>query len=290
MPDLFKEWNENILWLYKYVFAVIPGFLGITLPQINELLDDYRRRLIQSGYSERTYLYVKGEIARELGDFAVGNECLDRAMQLKRDRQSDCKACERNYLASTYFEVGDWQRCIDHAQPILQGDERCTSVPAPVPARTLGYSALAYIHLGRLEEANLALERCIELTNNPRFVAQSGHCLEAAARLSRFSLGIDLLEMRLRWALESTTYLNKLSFYSRAIYFLSLVVNREDVPLRLNQLPSGCQNEWASSVAKWLEQESSDLALAVDRRNGNTHWSQLSLRMKEGATPLLVAK
>src|SRR5207245_2027308 len=112
-------------------------------------LADLARRFERNGASFRPVHQHRCKAARELGDREQVLAALVQWQKARPDRLSDCRACDRNSLVSTYIFLGQDRRALRSAQPILNGKYACAHVPYVTYAHVL----LPLARLGRFDEA-----------------------------------------------------------------------------------------------------------------------------------------
>lgn len=276
----FLSHLDTVLWKYKFVLGSIAEFPEMKLEQIERALLDYKRRLEEAGYSDRNYHYMRAQVHSELGRAQEAKSTLPEIMAMKRDGQSDCRACETNFESELNFDLQDWKGCLERGATILSGRARCASVPG----RSLGFLSVALWREGKLEEAEHCLTWGLRITEgNAMYLAATAEYLESCARLEEFELGIRVLETRIAWALESYQARKKLILYARAALFLGAALKKNgEFRVRLPVLPNGCPGESASEVRDWLTGESMTLAKRFDERNGNGFFTEDVARILSG--------
>ncbi|MBP1990445.1 hypothetical protein [Paenibacillus eucommiae] len=208
--------SSSLLWSYKWILSKSTCFPDITRNQIEELLEDFRKRYRKHGYSDRTYYYYRFRIAMDTGylDEAASHYAVFSATD--RDYMSDCEACEQNQIVRYMVLLGEDEHALKMAAPILSGKMSC----AEVPHVTLSKVLLPLHHLGREEEAKNSQRKGYRLIKGNR-----DFLVNVAEHIAYLSLtsplkGLELLEKHMAEALDHEDPLDQMLFHLQAAALL----------------------------------------------------------------------
>jgi tetratricopeptide (TPR) repeat protein len=268
----FAERENPLLWRYKYVIQSLPEFPQVSRAQMRASVGDFQERLKRGGYSARTGLYLENKIALGCGDLAAVRELSSRWPDLKRDGISDCHACEMDTDVHNQCMIGQYQECLDRAEPLLKGQLSC----AEVPHITLPHVAHADFHLGKMKDAKAAALEALRLIGgNADLIAAKARVLEVYVLMREWSAGLTLLERELPLLERSESVLEKLRFQLAAVALLEHVLRADpnaalhlsDAFVRKNSLA----DTRARTLFEWLTPEVKNLTGVFDARNGNSY-------------------
>ncbi|GGG14136.1 hypothetical protein GCM10010912_68210 [Paenibacillus albidus] len=269
--DLFD--NYQLLWSYKWILDKVACFPDIPREQIDNLLDDMKKRYAELGYSERTYCFYKAVLLMQYGELEEAGRYLDQFQSLDRDEMSDCEACEQNRLIDYEVLLGRDERTLRVAEPILSGQMSCGEVPHV----TLSTVLMPLYRLGRQEEADKLQRKSYRLVKgNNDFLLQIGENIRYLALTDPFR-GLELFEKHLSQALDHENPWDQMMFSAYASTLFSRL-KQETVAFQVKLPASFPHPEFASDVVR-LEQHFLQEALAtadrLDRRNGNSYYGSL---------------
>jgi hypothetical protein len=277
-PQKFPEFQ--LFWRYKWICEGLSKFPQVPREQIQATLMDFADRYQRSGRSLRPFFQLKTIAAIIMNDHAEAIEYEQKWRETERDYSySDCPACELDWKIKFLIYIGDYNRSLTEAKPIVQGNMHC----AEIPHHTLAALLLPLLKLGRIDEAMEYHRKGYPMVakNRDFLLSVSEHLLFLVVT-NDLAKAIGLLEKHLHWALEPVEPWSQFYFY-RASYFLlkSLQEGSENtVKLILPRsfslyAPDGCYD--ISLLVNWFSQAAQDLATRFDRRNGNDYYlSQLS--------------
>lgn len=276
-PQKFPEFQ--LLWKYKWICEELPKFPQVSREQMQATLIDFADRYQRSGKSLRPFFQLKTIAAIIMNDRSEAIEYERKWMETERDYYNDCRACELDWKIKFLIYIGDYDRALTEAAPIVQGTLRC----AEIPHHTLAALLLPLLKLGRIDEAMEYHRKGYQMVakNRDFLISVSEHLLFLVAT-NNLAKAVGLLEKHLQWALEPVEPRSQFYFY-RASYFLvkSLQDGSEStVKLILpRSFPlysqDGCYD--ISLLVNWFSQAAQDLATRFDRRNGNDYYlNQLS--------------
>jgi len=96
-PGMFSE--TDILYEYKWLAGVIFGNLDISVNQMDDILDDFRKRLLKNGYTSREYFNIKINQSLFKGESILAREYLE----LRDKEEIDNMSFWANDLITTIY-------------------------------------------------------------------------------------------------------------------------------------------------------------------------------------------
>ncbi|HEX8748891.1 MAG TPA: hypothetical protein VF717_17080 [Pyrinomonadaceae bacterium] len=278
-PEHFWEWK--ILWRYKWMVNVICDFPQISKEQIYEMLDDMERRFRQTGRGLRAVYKYRYRTERFFGNRQEALRYYELAEQARRDDLTDCAACETDDQVSYRLYLGDDALALRIAEPLLEGRDKCRSVPQRTYARLL----VPLLRMGQPEKAwqyhisaysMIATDRSMleYLCSNFIFLSLYND-LKGAARL---------LEKHFRWTEENTNPYDRFLFHRAAWLFLETAQEAGQTVLALQMARSFPLYDAGGSyrtadLKDWFQARARELAARFDARNGTDYFTARLLDM-----------
>lgn len=278
-PGEFWEWR--ILWRYKWMVNVVCDFPQISKEQIYRMLDDMERRFRETGRGLRAVYKYRYRTERFFGNRDEALRFYGISEQAGRDDLTDCAACEKDDKVSYYLYLGDDRLALRMAEPLLEGRDKCRSVPQ----RTYSKLLVPLLRMGERERAwqfymrgysLIAGDRSMleYLSNNFVFLSLYGD-LKGAARI---------LEKHYRWSEENTNPYDRFLFYRAAWLFAEMAEDAGMKSLRLNMprtfpLFQAEDSYPTASLREWLEGRARGLAAKFDARNRTDYFTAELLDM-----------
>lgn len=154
----------SALWKHKWIVSTLPWDIGMTSEEIRDA-NAYMREIYQDyEFSQESVEKTLTEQSISMGDADAAREHFAAWQSMEADEGSDCPACVQDTLVRYYHFIGDYERALDCAAPILSGDLTC----GEVPHITYEYIVGSLYRLGRHDEARAILKQAIE------FILDSG--------------------------------------------------------------------------------------------------------------------
>src|SRR5262249_10101370 len=287
-PEQFDE--EELHWQYKWVVGSLSAFPQIPRAQMEAMLKDMARRYQRVGLGGRAVLRLRCKFKVAAGAREEVVDLYPELQKAPRDLYTDCRACEQGDDATVLFFLGENERGLEKAQPLLKGSMGC----AEEPHHTLANVLLPLLRLGRVEEAMQCHRRGFRLVaRNPEFLDPVGKHLGFLVLTDNLAKGLTVLEKHLPWALETMCLDRRFQFYLGARLLLDRLreTGRQTVKLRLPRTFPGHQESAKYEVAAltaWVDGELEELAGRFDARNGNQYFRQRiadNLQLLELRTP-----
>lgn len=127
-PELEKENLWDTLWMFKWIVEAATEFYQIEKVQVIRWFSEYRRMLLENGYSLRSW-YEKRAIFFSYCDRAKMRMDFDRFLECKPDAMSDGEASELDSTVRFALESGNREQAMKAAHQILDRNLRTEEVP-----------------------------------------------------------------------------------------------------------------------------------------------------------------
>ncbi|MEM7553590.1 MAG: hypothetical protein AAF378_05735, partial [Cyanobacteria bacterium P01_A01_bin.84] len=271
-PDKFSE--KSLLWEYKWICEHLPNFPQISREQIQNTLSDFAQRYQKWGSSMRPFFRIQCMSAVKMNDTLKAKAYYQKWQETPKDRYTACRACELDDKLDYIIYIGEYEKAIVEATPILQGKLSCTEVPQFTLAKLL----LPLVKLERIHEAVKYHRKNVRMISQNRdFLQQIGEHLTFLVITNNLIKAVELLEKHLIWALESLEPYMQFYFYQSVIFLTQVLLDRGETNIKLrlpNTFPLYSENGEYSTIAlnQWFTQVTEDIALKFDRRNGNNYY------------------
>ncbi|MGG1619674.1 hypothetical protein ACIFQM_22820 [Paenibacillus sp. NRS-1782] len=278
-PDEYDE--QELLWTYKWILGKVCSFPNIPKTQVEDLVEDMRKRYAEYGYNERPYHYYKFRIAMDMGRLDEARQYLDTFRTIERDSMSDCEACEQSQIVRFYYLTGEDEQALAVAKPILSGRMTC----AEVPHVTLSQVLLPLYRLGEADKAKDHHRKGYRLIRDDRdFLKTIAEHIEYLAVADPVK-GIEVVERHLHIALDYESGLEQMYFYAAMVGLLQKLDASGDS--RLIRLPAalewGKEERTLTEIIAYFRPLAESAAAAFDRRNGNTFYTDWIGKMVQTA-------
>ncbi|HYO90375.1 MAG TPA: hypothetical protein VEQ40_02020 [Pyrinomonadaceae bacterium] len=278
-PEQFWEWK--ILWRYKWMINVICDFPQISREQIYEMLDDMERRFQQTGRGLRAVYKYRYRAERFFGNRHEALRYYELAEQAKRDDLTDCTACETDDRVSYRLYLGDDRLALKIAEPLLDGTDKCRSVPQRTYTRLL----VPLLRMGQPEKAWQYYMRAYSMIASDRSMLEylSGNFIFLAL-YDDLEGAAKLLETHFRWTQENTNPYDRFLFHRAAWFFLETARDAGRMVLAL-QMPrsfplyDAVGSYPTDDLKDWFEARARELAAKFDARNGTDYFTAKLLDM-----------
>ena len=121
-PESFHE--KELLWTYKGIVLGIEYLPQIPMGQIDGLVEDIARRFHRNGISPRPIYRIKLFLAMHTGQRKQAQANHRKWVSAPRDEFADCSACECDTEVQYRIFMGQDNRALKMAEPILEGELR----------------------------------------------------------------------------------------------------------------------------------------------------------------------
>lgn len=126
-PERYSSYD--LLWEYKWILGHVDDFPDIPLNKADEIFEDMRRRYLEYGASLRPYYSLKCRHMMKLGQKVEAEEFYTKWINASRDYLNDCTACDLDNEIEYMIYIGDYEKALEMAKPILSNQLKCGEVP-----------------------------------------------------------------------------------------------------------------------------------------------------------------
>lgn len=276
LGDDFHD-DYTLLWQYKWMADNVSSFPAVSREQVTSMAADFQRRLESNGHGLRPVHKIHWSNATAMGDLDRLPELFETWQESSADMLSDCRACDADSVVTHWACLGDAERAITAATPILEGALSCSCVPHVTLATILRPLA----ELGRFDEADAHQQRGYRLVSRDRnHLADVGDHLEYLALRQAWTRGVRMVERHLAWTIESTNPSHQFDFDLGAWMLLARLAEERDNPRKLRTpagfpLASEDDRYRPSDLAAWFEERTRRTGRRFDERNGNDFHARL---------------
>lgn len=271
-PGEFSEWG--ILWKYKWILSLICDFPQIPKARIYEMLGDFETRALRAGYGLHAVYHYRYRTEKFWDDKESAREYFQKMIELSPDELSNCSACLKDEMVSSAIYFNDDARAVELAQPLLDGENKCASVPH----RTYADLLLPMVRLGRQQEGLHYHRAGYRLVANSRgFFDRVAQHLIFLTLTENFERACALFEKHYPWTEHNWDSLHLFHFF-RASWFLFYVVSEKGAVSHVGSLRSfGIYHDLdyqAFCLASKFKEQAEDLAKQFDLRNETDFFSR----------------
>lgn len=282
----------ELLWRYvHWVIYALRKWPQFSRKQLADALADLSRRVQRAGHSQRAVACEHCKTSLALGDLADAADWYDRWHALPFDASQNGQPEERRDEISHFLAMGDLERAVSLAEPVLAGRIRSDTVPHGPFAELM----VPLVRLRRIDDAVRCHLHGYSLVNRQiRWLGEVGRHLEFAVLTDNLDLAIRMLERHMPWTVVSVEVDDRFYFHLGARFLFERLRERGTTSLRL-RLPRECPFWRADGVyevptlSAWFDAECERVVALYDARNGNDHFSRLTLgtsrRLREWVTP-----
>ena len=134
----YDELTTDILWQYKCVVENAKDFYQVSLKQYEMFFADAKKRYMENNFSLRPLYQHRFTFFKEV-DKEEAAKAYKEYLKCKRDRLSDCLACERSIEVEYLLSIGEIGQAAKKAEPLFEGEMRCGEEPECTYGRFLRY-------------------------------------------------------------------------------------------------------------------------------------------------------
>ncbi len=278
--DRTNSVNGMLLWKYKWILPAAAYQPSIPRAQVEEMAADMKQRFRAYGVNLKGYWQARSQCAYAFGELKEAERCLRAANRLSSNELTDCEACCVAAQVEFAQHLGQYRRAIEIAGPILRGRLRC----AEVPHRTYANLLYPYFALKKDAEAIDCHRRGYRLIrNNPNFLGQVAEHMVFLTLAARPPEAGKPRAPQLPQAPPPGAPLPGLPSRRAAAFCTQELLRAGVSELRL-KLPAHfpvAQRRGRGDLGQvhaWLLDRARKQSAAVDRRNGNSHYTKLLRR------------
>jgi len=269
-PDRFRHFGYSYLWRYKWIINRADDDTRLTRAQLEGLLDDMEDGCRQFGYSLRPVVRLRIQIADSLGDFEQAQRHYEEWKALPSSSLDDCDACECNWRAEQAIAHNEYEKAIEIAQPIIDGELRCENIPI----YTFGALMAPLIMLERFELADqLATRAYRRAKGKPQYTMTVTRLIYLRVRQRRWRLAVNMFDVQAPLVAEASNDTIKLEFWVVATALMKGLLD-EGRKVRKFHIPEtwDCHRPDGrydlQTLYAWFDQRSDELVQKFDERSG----------------------
>ncbi|MGB8194261.1 MAG: hypothetical protein WCF67_20180 [Chitinophagaceae bacterium] len=265
-----------VLWYYKWVVMVMPDFPAVTKAQIENTLEDLKKRYVEYGSNEKVYHQYAYEAYRNMGDLEKGKYHHDRWKKFKkRDYLDDCEACVINRDVTFRIFANDLTGALKVAAPLLTRKLTCTHIPKDtytnfiIPLLREGSNELA-------DEFALKLAKTLSRTKFGGDIFNAHVLLVYYTKQEEYTKAVKLFERFSKTDVDQKNLSRRFYFYTAAQKLFSNIP-KEKVTMTIRNKAAYYQannNYNVKALAEWFDKETDRIAGLFDKRNGNNFLSR----------------
>lgn len=233
----------NLLWKFKWIIPELPYDIDMEQSQIEEAVNMMRHYYEHFEFSPKPIYACIMLQNIAMGDAQKARENFQNWQNAPEEpTMSDCEACILADKIYYYRFIGDYQKTIDTAAPILSGDLSCSEVPESI------YNPVLHSMIARyqFDEARTLLPAALDaILNNSNLTHEIAELIENLVRLGETELAEHLADEHHIAILESCSSLTALRFFIAT-----------------------------SHISETNYQNAKRLAISFDERNGNQYYQQ----------------
>jgi cellulose synthase operon protein C len=213
LPEPSAYTQDRLLRHFKWLLEECVGVAELPKEQIDNLIDDYERRVRAFGSNGREPLLVRRTWAIHRWAADEVAELQARLTRLPRDPLEDCSACEVDRWSRWLADRGDHKAALKAAQQVVTGELKCSEVPG----RTFAGLLNSWRTIGDRAAADDAHRRGLRLCgSNPYYLGPIGQHIEHLAVTDRLPMAMRLLNRNLEAAHEAESTVSALWFWRGA--------------------------------------------------------------------------
>ena len=275
--------RHRLLWQYKWVHGRARGFPDVPRARLEALLDDMERRYREHGSTLRVVAEIRRDYQMHVDDPKAAGVAHRLYRKRKRDRLSDCAACEVSGEVAYLVWRRQWTRALKRGQEALDAGLTCNAEPHCL----MGNLLEPLFRLGRLDEARSMQRR------GHRLIASDDHLLgvqrdhlEFLALVGDFAEARHLVQRHASAAANSVDLEDRFAFYDAMLLWAErlLTLGTTRIKLRLPaEMPGSGEDDATDLVAlrAWLQEQVLEIGGRFDARNGTDGFRQREERRRE---------
>lgn len=255
-PEFEEEFSADIMWAFKWVLENSRDFYQISLEQAEKYFDEFKKRCDRCGAGYGAY-YMKKSKFYELINTEISKAAFAEYCKTRRDKFSDCYACELNFKAETELNNSNLDAALKTAEPIFSGKRTCAEVPHVTYGAFMDY----YARLGEYDKAMSYAEKMYRLiSDNPSFLVQVGQFMELLS-ITDGRRGAAVLRNHIAQAVSCKNPYMRLRFWIGAHRVAECAVKEGEGRLRIVLPRSGYPAELRDIVPERAENNIYDAAI-----------------------------
>lgn len=284
--DRDPTWEEefstgHLMWMYKWIVEQIAGYPQISKQKMEQLVSDMEKRYRTYGYSLRAVEAIRIIHAIEMNQRDLAHLSYQKWMASQRDEMNDCPACEVHTEIMYDLYQEDDASALHKAQPLIENQIKSCST---TPVATYSLLLIPCLRLKQFDFADQLQQRGhSQVRKDPYYSGYVGEHLRYFALTRQWEKGLSLLSHTISHSLQAQLPYNRLQYFWGVRLFLLLyqqMGSTINLPLSIDErivLPK----EQVAYDCHWLSNyfydQAQSLARQFDLRNGNDHYTKLTI-------------
>lgn len=270
-PESVSEWS--ILWKYKWIISSVHEFPHISKSRIYEMFDDFEAYCIRCGFDLKAAYNFRYRFERFCGNREQAIKLFRKMEDTPDDELTNCVACLRDERVSFAIYCGMSESAVDIAEPILAGEQKCTSVPHRTYAKLL----LPLLRLGRNQEARTFQRTGYPLVReNKAYLDRVAQHLTYLAITGELDRGLRVFEKHVGWIKQTRNLYHHFLFYVAAWLLFEAHVKAGQGKIKMQRPEDKIAQERTPEIpALTFQQKATALAARFDERNETDHFTTL---------------
>lgn len=188
-PEQERENLWDTLWMYKWIVEAATEFYQIEKKQVMQWFSEYRRMLLENGYSLRSW-YEKRAIFFSYSDRAKMRLDFESFQNAAKDALGDGEASELDSVVRFALEIGDRKKAMQAANQIFDRNLRTEEVPC----KTYHYLLRDALKCGDMDAAEKYVQPLRSLCDGQRFQLEAIGMVLCYDALTDLRRGLEFYE------------------------------------------------------------------------------------------------
>lgn len=258
-PEFEEEFSADIMWAFKWVLENSRDFYQVSIEQAEKYFEEFKSRCDRYGAGQGAY-YMKKAKFYELIDPEISKAAFAEFSKTRRDKFSDCYACELNSKVENELSNGSLDAALKAAEPIFSGKRTCAEVPHVTYGAFMDY----YARHGEYDKAMAYAEKMYRLiSDNPSFLVQVGQFMELLSVMDN-SRGAIVLRQHMKQAAGCKNPYMRMRFWIGAYRVAASIAKEDEGRIRIILPKNGLPAELRDILPEQPENHIYDAAVLAD--------------------------
>ncbi|MCI7350102.1 MAG: hypothetical protein MSH60_05025 [Ruminococcus sp.] len=258
-PEFEEEFSADIMWAFKWVLENSRDFYQVSLDRAEKYFDEFKKRCDRYGAGNGAY-YMKKAKFYELIDPEISKAAFAEFSKTRRDKFSDCYACELNFKVENELNNGSLDAALKAAEPIFSGKRTCAEVPHVTYGAFMDY----YARHGEYDKAMNYAEKMYRLiSDNPSFLVQVGQFMELLSVMDN-SRGAIVLRQHMKQAAGCKNPYMRMRFWIGAYRVAASIAEEDEGRMRIILPKNGLPAELRDILPEQPENHIYDASVLAD--------------------------
>lgn len=272
-PSYFT--TQQVMWFYKWMAIRLVSMPHVPMARILGVLEDMGKRYSERHFGMRPVYAKYKDLHIMTGEKEKAKTYFQKEKEADTTVMDDCYACQLNGNLDYYLLLEEYEKVLENAQPLLDGEYSC----GRVPQSTYSEVVEAYIAMGKWEEVEKYTDKGLHILDNDfSFVGCLIVYLYAYALLGRFEDAKKMMEAVLDKILSKNNPLHWLSASVSIEIFMELLAFKGENEIHLNaelhqKLDAiGLKGNATREFKQFFGKKTRELRKQFDERNGNSYF------------------